>query len=235
VDPLQDSRYTFARAKHHIEDFDARVEAFAESEPYGFTPNVYPEGSVKFGLVNPMPPELHAIFADAAHNLRRSLDQACYSVAGAEHDADFPFARKWRDVKRMDRGKSKNLPPEIFQVVIALKPCMSGNRTLWAVHELDRIGKHRRLVRMSPFFQEWRFDMLGKKTSIVMDMREDQPKWHERGTKEYHHFEHAPFVVTEEIDGVPSTPASILLDGMASQVECALDAIETAARDLGIG
>ena len=230
---LVDSFETLARAKHHIEDFKARVETFALSEPYAFVREVEQEGEgerYKIRLVHAMPSELPAVFADAVHNLRACLDQAAYRASGGQWFSDFPFGKNRADMEDRAKRKSKDIPPKVLQVMFALQPYEGGNHSLWAVHVFDNVGKHRRVIRVRPIFDPKRLGTIGKTALLIV------PAWDDvkgevtvtqvlPGTQQYYDFEVAPLVITEEVEGIKSEAATIQLDRMARQVESALVAI----------
>jgi hypothetical protein len=73
------------RAIHHIEELNARVAGFENSEFYGLTIDRHPDplekNLVVLRIIEDAPVEEYApIIGDAIHNLRSALDHAWYQV-----------------------------------------------------------------------------------------------------------------------------------------------------------
>ena len=56
------------------------------------------------------------------------------------------------------KGEIKRIPLGSEKLLLAVQPYVSGDETLWHIHELDRIDKHRLLITAVAGFNEWRVD-----------------------------------------------------------------------------
>jgi hypothetical protein len=74
---------------------------------------------------------------DHAQRVRR-LPQAC----------PFPFADKDYELERVIKGRCKNVPTEIIDLMQTFKPYRSGNDLLWALSKLSVVNRHQRLLAL---------------------------------------------------------------------------------------
>jgi hypothetical protein len=92
------------------------------------------------------------IVFDAVTNLRSALDQAGFAVAVAAgkkgKDAHFPFGDTLAEVQSRAGGPSKDIPKEIFDVMVSAKPYKGGNDLLWALNKLCNTNKHEMIIPM---------------------------------------------------------------------------------------
>ena len=88
----------------------------------------------KIKLVKPLPVALSGIVFDVVVNLRSALDQAGFAVAVAAgtngRAAHFPFGKTLAEVRSRAKEGSKNIPKEIFDVMVSAKPYKGGNDLL---------------------------------------------------------------------------------------------------------
>lgn len=116
------------------------------------------QGPFRVSRMTAVPDSIPLILGDAAHNLRSALDHAAWSAVSAQLGGTrtyFPVWAKtaepapgeWRQqVSRQLKGAS----PEFVEAVAELEAWESGRDSLlWAIHELDRIDKHRLLLSVA--------------------------------------------------------------------------------------
>jgi hypothetical protein len=149
------------QARKHADDLEAEISAFRASCPceveMAGTPSA-DQGSFRVRRMAAVPDSIPLIVGDAAHNLRSALDHAAWSAVLAELGGTrtyFPVWAKtaepapdeWRQqVSRQLKGAS----PEFIEAVAGLEAWESGRDSpLWAIHELDRIDKHRLLLSVA--------------------------------------------------------------------------------------
>ena len=149
------------RARKHADDLEAEVRAFWAGDPYEVETVGGPlagGGSYRVKRTIPLPEVVPLIAGDAAHNIRSALDHLAWAaVAPPERSVRtcFPIwnstaARtpdKWRNqVDRQLKGASSDL----IEAVTKLEPWQAGRDSLlWAIHELDRVDKHRLLLSVA--------------------------------------------------------------------------------------
>jgi hypothetical protein len=149
-------RLTFARAQHHINDFNMTVDSFVKGNPctYGIDKDSQPGQDVhRIKFTRELPEILPCILFDIANNLRAVLDQIGYAaaVAGGKTNpkaTSFPFGD---DLPGLDnnivrRKVSEHIPTEIVDIFKGFKPYKGGNDTLWALNKLCNAKKHVALV-----------------------------------------------------------------------------------------
>jgi hypothetical protein len=88
--------------------------------------------------------------SDALHNLRDSLDNAGYALAGASGktsplNAAFPFAGSPADFKN-SLGRCKDIPDAFHTIFEAHGPYKGGNDVLWVLSKLAVIDKQELLT-----------------------------------------------------------------------------------------
>jgi len=152
-DPLESSRYSVEHAKRRINELEAEVTAFNQTNPYiqvvERDNNTF-EDVFKIRLTQPVPIALKGIASDAVNAMRSALDNAGYAVAVAGGSkgghAHFPFWGNAAEAAGSKHGRSKDIPKEIFDLMFACKPYKGGNDLLWALNKLSNTRKHEIVV-----------------------------------------------------------------------------------------
>ncbi len=103
-------------------------------------------------------PLMLALIAETVHSLRAALDNLAYQLflisrTDPADDGAYMFFPIYDDTKP---SKSDPLSPikslkrkEIVELVRRINPCKTGNPTLWSIHKLDIVDKHRRFLTCS--------------------------------------------------------------------------------------
>lgn len=150
-DLFKDSRLRITRAKFHTEDFKGKSAEFVTNNPYKdvIEPNTEGPGRfLKLKMTAPVPAILSIIVAEIFWHLRSALDSAGYAVAKASGIADpgnahFPFGDEGTEAAyARGKGRSRDLPKEIFTLMRQFKPYKGGNDLLWALNEVCNTSKH---------------------------------------------------------------------------------------------
>lgn len=140
------------RAKKHIEDLHVSLKAFWDSEPNRITfQDDLKERERSYYLVSvaDIPLEILNIIGDVLHNLRSALDHVAYALPLAHGVKErswnqFPIVESAAKYMSADvRGKVQTFRQDVVKAFDALKPYKGGNDTLWRLHELNKIDKHR--------------------------------------------------------------------------------------------
>jgi hypothetical protein len=152
---LEGARAKVERAKEHILDLKAKRIAFLGSDPYRTTPEFYPEPSATAYFLDkytPIPETISLVAGDAIHSLRTALDYLVYAFVDRQPgDIEnthlyFPICKSGEAYVRESPRKTEGIPNEIKQRIDAFHPYKGGNDSLWELHQLDIIDKHRLLV-----------------------------------------------------------------------------------------
>src|SRR5215469_9755908 len=139
------------RARKHIADLDGERVKFLGINPYSGVARFNPETKITEYVLESLPdiPDcIPLILGDAIHNLRVSLDYlACElvrSVGERTKGVYFPICESLEKYEAESRGKTKGMPDEAKKVIDGMKP-YGRNSTLWTLHDLEIIDKHRLL------------------------------------------------------------------------------------------
>lgn len=163
--PFEAPRLKLRRARHHVADLAAQIDAYIASDPLYFEMVEADEAagfqSGKKWVVRvrqEVPPEFSAIIGDAIHNLRTALDLlACELVRSngkSDKDVHFPFAESATALA--EAIKKRNMDRANAAVVALLQtsaPYKGGNEALRAIHDLDIMDKHQALIPRSDMIE----------------------------------------------------------------------------------
>jgi hypothetical protein len=159
-----------ARAKKHVNDLQAEVTQFLNTQPYKVSTKrdrqtrklIYYVASVE-----PTPDNLPLIAGDAIQNLLSALDHLAYQIVCCDTGQNpppnpgqiyFPIggisAKEYEAVKvRKIKGARK----ETLDAIDAIKPYRGGNDLLWSLHGLNNIDKHRLLITVGSRYRSFNF------------------------------------------------------------------------------
>lgn len=170
TDSFETALWKVDRDRKHADDLEAEVGAFWATDPYEVETVGAPltsGGSYRVKRITPLPESIPLIAGDAAHNIRAALDHFAWSaVAPQERGVQtcFPIWNsavvrtpdRWRkQVERQLKGASVQL----IDAATNLEPRQSGRDSLlWAIHELDRVDKHRLLLSVAVALTRIGFD-----------------------------------------------------------------------------
>jgi len=157
-------RLKIERAKKHIRDLDSGIRMFCDSEPY--TLGIEPKTQIQHvalyvSSVEPIPDEIHLMIGDAVHNLRSSLDHLVWQLVEAgggtpNKDTYFPICKSPQQyASAIGKGEINKMPMGAEKVLRSVQPYITGDDTLWHVHELDRIDKHRLVLTTAMALNCW--------------------------------------------------------------------------------
>jgi len=153
MEPFYSSKYSIAHAKRRIRELEGEISSYIKSDPYTciVDSNTEPGKDIhKIKLTKPMPAAILGITFDALNNLRSALDQSGYAVAIAARktgkNAHFPFGDNVTEVDDCKKRRSKNIPTEIFDLMLGFKPYLGGNDLLWALNKMCNANKHEIII-----------------------------------------------------------------------------------------
>lgn len=149
------------RARAHADDLEAEISAFRSANPCEVevvgTPLTDRE-HYRVKHMSAVPDSIPLIMGDAAHNLRSALDHFAWSAVSAQARGTRTYFPIWSKTPEPEPGKwrkhvsdqLKGASGELIQVVAQLEAWEAGRDwLLWAIHELDRIDKHRLLLSVA--------------------------------------------------------------------------------------
>ncbi|HZQ25987.1 MAG TPA: hypothetical protein VFA89_24555 [Terriglobales bacterium] len=151
------------RANKHIDDLESLVSAFLGRDFYslGIKPKPQIEHVAYYVTrVDPMPADISLVIGDALHNLRSSLDHLAWQLVevsgGIPDKIDFPIT-KTRQQYDSAFGKREvtQIRPEILDLIRKIQPYRSTDDTLWHLHQLDIMDKHKLIVPIACALKCW--------------------------------------------------------------------------------
>jgi hypothetical protein len=250
TDSFHSSQYSIEHAKRHIRNLETEIAAFFSTDPYAPVIEINADRTEdvhKIKLVKPMPAALSGIAFDAINSLRASLDQAGYAIAIAcgktGGNAHFPFIGDIRYVNNLRRGRSKDLPKEIFDLMVSFKPYKGGNDLLWGLNKLCNSHKHQFVTPVATYLGGGNIGIGELHSSGTPNTF--PPKWDPvknemiiaivaHGTKFDADFQFHFFVAFNDIEGMLVEPSVPVLNKMLGIVESIIVALKAESRRLGI-
>jgi hypothetical protein len=151
-------RVKIKRAEKHLVEFDAEAAKFRATYSHVVGPKKNPEtGRRSIDILNPVKVRvasfnLLAIAGDVIQNLRSALDHLANQLVevgspGGEpsRTVAFPICASANKYESAKVKKLQGMRPDAVRKIDALKPYKGGNDTLWKLHSLSNIDKHKTL------------------------------------------------------------------------------------------
>jgi len=144
------------RAKHHVQDLKGAIESFFAANPYEVGTKRNPETRQLIYYVvrvKDVPPMVNVIAGEVLQSLRSALDHLAYQLvlvgtgqAGPFHYVYFPICDSAEEYESKKLRQIKGMRQNAIEAIDAVKPYKGGNDTLWRLHKLNIVDKHRLLV-----------------------------------------------------------------------------------------
>src|SRR3990172_3595613 len=106
------------------------------------------------------PPDIARIGGDVIQNLRSALDHLAYQLVlvgtgkpGPFFHVYFPIFDSAPEYKAGKTRQIKGMRQEAIDAIDGIKPYKGGNDTLWQLHSLNRIDKHRLILTAGSAFE----------------------------------------------------------------------------------
>ena len=146
-----------SRANKHISDFRLAASGFMKANPYGIL--VERDQNTRKRIytvtkVTPIAPQIRLIAGDAIQNLRSTLDYLAYGLVRANKTQPstrvcFPISKCEPFTKQQQTTFARQvegMTQDAIDAIQSIKPYKGGNDTLWQLHSLNIIDKHRLLT-----------------------------------------------------------------------------------------
>jgi len=158
-------RVKIDRAKHHIVDLERQISAFLDTKPYKVGAKRDPETRKPIYYIVSVaetPISIAAVAGDACQNLRSALDHLAFrlvviglggTIPNHPEYIGYPIADSQAQYPSFRDGKVKGARQEAKNAIDATKPYPGGNDTLWRLHKLNNIDKHRLLLTVGSAFR----------------------------------------------------------------------------------
>lgn len=230
------------RAKEHINNLMAEVDALMESEPYSITAEDNPETRFRIyrAHVRDKPPiRWGAIAGDAIHNLRSSLDVLWRIVLpdgkNRRRKDGFPVLKSAHEFETRFNGVKEGPRKAPVDILRVLKPYKGGNDLLWMLDVLSNEDKHHVLIPVAHALAGlhteifggptvMRFDVMKGRPAAIMEDGAEIASVHFQWLTNVHVQPHFTFAVAfGEIDGVECQPIVPTLHQIAGMVDCVVE------------
>jgi hypothetical protein len=157
-------RIKVERARQHIQELKDSVRRFLASAPYEVQIQEKPDiGRRVYYLsrVEPVPLAIAAIAGDVLHNLRSALDHTAFQLVSVgmgrapsrPWEIDYPVADDATRYVELRNRKLSGARKDAVDAVDATRPYKGGNDTIWRIHQLNNIDKHRLLLTVGSAFK----------------------------------------------------------------------------------
>ena len=141
------------RAKSHVRDLEAEINAFHNRNPYVVVAEDDPKtGDQNFRLRirEEVPACLSGIIGDIIHNLRAVFDLIATDVVvangGRPNSAYFPVSYTPKTFKSDGLKKIGGASQKAIDIVERLQPYHAGNEAILQLHKLDILDKHQAII-----------------------------------------------------------------------------------------
>jgi hypothetical protein len=186
ADPLGDAKIRLEWAKGQIRDLEVAVSNFATSKSYKIVIDTQSKPGYEIHKMFPaaeIPKDFLKMVSRAAQDLKSALDYAVYAVALHEGTDDdrimFPIGKTREAFEhQMKHLKIERTSADLANLIRSIHPHKGGNDLLFALHQINRGDKHRKLaiVGMVSRVAEWGLD-----AGVIGEMRFAPPSptgWH---------------------------------------------------------
>ena len=158
IDRFESALWKVDRARKHAEDLEAEVRSFWAADPYEIEAVGIPDagqGSYHVKRMATLPESIPLIAGDAAHNIRSALDHFAWAAASPLERGVHTCFPVWNRIGERTHDKwqkqvarqMKGASVQLIETVTKLEAWPAGRDSLlWAIHELDRVDKHRLLL-----------------------------------------------------------------------------------------
>jgi hypothetical protein len=151
------------RAQKHIQELDVALKAFFDTNPYVVGAKRDPQTRKPIYYlvsVKEVDTDIAAIAGNVLQDLRSALDHLAYQLVQVGTGRPGPFTHVYFPIfdsaTRYEAGKlaqTKGMRQDAIDTIDAVKPYKGGNDTLWRLHRLTIVDKHRLLVTVGSYFQ----------------------------------------------------------------------------------
>lgn len=160
ADPTAEIRLKVERAKEHIRNLQIEITAFLKTNPYkiGTKQNSQTRQLIYYvSSVEEIPSHIALITGDVLQNLRSSLDHLAWRLVEANgqrptRDTAFPIYDDAAKYKTGYLRQVKGMSGAAINAIDGIKPYQGGNDTIWRLHRLNNIDKHRIVITVGSAF-----------------------------------------------------------------------------------
>ena len=164
--PLSGAFAKIERAHRHIEELKREAQTFHDSRPYELYATDEPETGDRYVRVRvkaQVPILFGTIIGEIIHNLRAALDQAAWELVisnggNPTNQIYFPIGKDERDLELSIKAKLMGASEKSKNTIRKIRPFRGGNDSIWKVHALDILDKHRAIIPVGSCLSHVTFD-----------------------------------------------------------------------------
>ncbi|MGR9386469.1 hypothetical protein [Rhizobium leguminosarum] len=144
---VDEAIFSLTRFEESLSAFNDKTKPFEIRQEFDTNDNCW---TYRFVTKEPFPKQLEAIAKSVVHNLRAALDLMVAAIVrgggkGVSKQAGFPISKSAAAFERDLGAKLENVPAPVVKFIRRLKPYDGGSQALWALAQLDNLGKHNQL------------------------------------------------------------------------------------------
>ena len=169
------------RAKELLKSLKEEVKTFLGSQPYRIGTKRDKERRLVYFLteVGNVPESIPTLTGDILQNLRAALDHKAYELfqynsTGLGRHIYFPIESDEVKYEENKERKTNGMSQIAKDFIDSIKPYKEGNHTLWQIHELNNLDKHRTLITAGSGFKS--MDIGAHVMNIMMEAFGGIPK-----------------------------------------------------------
>lgn len=159
------------RAKKHIRDLEAERDSFLRTKPYVVSTkrDAQTKRLIYYLAAVRQPPEILPVIAgDVLQNLRSALDHLAFQLVRAAGNTPskqtyFPVADSAAKYESAKIAKVQDMAPKAVKAIDEVKPYKGGNETIWRLHKLNNVDKHRLLIAVGSAFHSFDFGAIARR------------------------------------------------------------------------
>jgi hypothetical protein len=154
--PVASYRLKIERAKRHLGELLAEVDAFNASTPFELIAEkneIAKQRHFKVRFKSHIPAEWSAIIGDIIHNARCALDllmvevvKFCDPGRASYNHVHFVIRESKDEFEKALPGNIKGASADARQIIEDLKPYKGGNEAFYILHQLDITDKHKAII-----------------------------------------------------------------------------------------
>jgi len=145
------------RASEHLASVGLELRTFFETKPYTVATKHHPDSRKLIYYVDrtePIPDSVSLAAGDVIQNLVTGLDHLAYQLVSSDtgdnppnpHGIYFPIGDDLANYDKKKKVQLQGAQQATFNAIDSLKPYKGGNDSLWVLHTLNNLEKHRLLL-----------------------------------------------------------------------------------------
>jgi len=155
-------------AKKQIRKLESVIRDYINSKPYEIYQTEETNGDLTYRLrvLKELPQDWGLDIGDIIHNIRSSLDLLVSDFLintgkNPTNKSAYPFYETEKEIVGDSANRMIGVSKASRNLIISTQPFKTGNQTLWKLHKLDIISKHRLIIPVGSSSRSIGVDMTG--------------------------------------------------------------------------